>query len=120
MRKLPAATPRSNLFTVAVHVVARATRGAGAWLSVLALSACLASAMALALTSARQEPEPLGATTEITPEWPLTLNHVRGASRAKGPFRPHKTLTDRTYPMGFRMARMPGRPERFNSPIGHQ
>jgi hypothetical protein len=64
MRKLPAVLTFQPL-TVATHMVARAAREAGAWLSVLLLAAFLAAAMTLALTSARQEAEPLRATTDI-------------------------------------------------------
>ena len=64
--------------TCAVHVVAGAAREAGSWLSVLALAACVASALTLALTSARQEPQPLQARTEIACGTPA---HARSCAR---------------------------------------
>ena len=49
----------------AAHMSMHAAREAGGWLFVLALSASLASAITLALASARHEPELLGATMRI-------------------------------------------------------
>jgi hypothetical protein len=64
MRKR-AAVLTNPLLSRAAHMSMHAGREAGGWLLVLALSACLASAMTLALASARHQPEPLGATMRI-------------------------------------------------------
>ena len=64
MRKLSAVLTNPPL-SRAAHMSMHAGREAGGWLFVLALSASLASAMTLALASARHEPEALGATMRI-------------------------------------------------------
>ena len=64
MHKLSAVLTNPPISRVA-HMSMRAGREAGGWLFVLALSASLASAMTLALASARHEPEPLGATIRV-------------------------------------------------------
>jgi hypothetical protein len=64
MRKLSAVLTNPPL-SRAAHTSIHAGREAGGWLFVLALSASLASAMTLALASARHELEPPGATMRI-------------------------------------------------------
>ena len=74
----------------AAHMSMHAAREAGGWLFVLALSASLASAMTLALVSARHEPEPIGASMRIesgsqADYWSCAREVVREASMLTAP-----------------------------------
>ena len=59
----PSGRSRPSLYQATSHVVAHAGREAGTWLCVLTLSASLAAATTLAVTSVPQEPDLIRSTT---------------------------------------------------------